>query len=152
MLPVAPQAEKDGTYVNWEGRIRPFEQALTTNAVSDHRALDMLAGELGHFLETRTQRQIHDQFEALGPWGGARAPRLHPAAGGAGAPDGSGDYVLATWPTLLDPGRMQDGEPFLAGTARARSPGLSARSAERLGVATATPSPSPVRAGASPCR
>ena len=73
VLPVAPQSEKTGTYVNWEGRLRPFDEALTSNAVSDHRALDMLASEMGHFLETRTQREIHDQFEALGPWGGARA-------------------------------------------------------------------------------
>ena len=54
VLPVASQSEKSGTYVNWEGRVRAFEEALESNAVSDHRALDMLAGEMGVFLETRT--------------------------------------------------------------------------------------------------
>lgn len=135
VLPVAAQAEKEGSYVNWEGRIRPFEQALTTNQISDHRVLDMLAGELGHFLETGTKRQIHDQFEALGPWSGERGVSASGQAEAAPVVgDGVGDYVLATWPTLLDRGRMQDGEPFLAGTARRALVQLSPGSAERLGV------------------
>ncbi|WP_076260398.1 NADH-quinone oxidoreductase subunit G [Intrasporangium flavum] len=135
VLPVAPQAEKTGSYVNWEGRVRPFEEALTSNAVSDHRALDMLASEMGFFLETRTQREVHTQFEALGPWSGVRgaaAPAGHRAAGSA---SGSGDFVLSTWATLLDAGRMQDGEPFLAGTAPKPLARLSAASAAGLGVA-----------------
>jgi NADH-quinone oxidoreductase subunit G len=138
VLPVAAQAEKEGSYVNWEGRIRPFELALTTNQISDHRVLDMLAGELGHFIETGTKRQIHDQFEALGPWSGGRGLGAAGASGQAEAApvvgDGLGDFVLATWPTLLDRGRMQDGEPFLAGTARKALAHLSPGSAQRLGV------------------
>jgi NADH-quinone oxidoreductase subunit G len=135
VLPVAAQAEKVGTYVNWEGRVRAFEEALTSNAVSDHRALDMLASEMGYFLETRTQREIHDQFEALGPWGGARASSAPDGQRAAGAPDGSGDFVLSTWATLLDAGRMQDGEPFLAGTAPRAVARLSAGAAASVGVA-----------------
>ncbi|MBC9822255.1 NADH-quinone oxidoreductase subunit G [Terrabacter sp. MAHUQ-38] len=134
VLPVAAQAEKAGTYVNWEGRVRAFDEALTTNAVSDHRALDMLAGEMGFFLETRTQREIHAQFEALGPWSGARATSAPAGQRAAAAPDGSGDFVLSTWATLLDAGRMQDGEPFLAGTAPKAVARLSVSSAAALGV------------------
>jgi len=136
VLPVAPHAEKSGSFVNWEGRVRPFEAALSTNAMSDHRVLDMLAAELGVFLQTRTQEQINDQFEALGPWTGARAA-VSPAAGGAGATAygaGDGDVVLATWPLLLDRGRMQDGEPFLHGTARASVARVGTALAARLGV------------------
>ncbi len=139
VLPVAPQAEKSGSYVNWEGRVRPFEEALSSNAVSDHRALDMLANEMGHFLETRTQREIHDQFEALGPWDGVRAAWAPAGQHGAGAPAGWGDFALATWATLLDAGRMQDGEPFLAGTAPRSMARLSETSARRLGVADGEP-------------
>jgi NADH-quinone oxidoreductase subunit G len=135
VLPVAAQAEKTGTYVNWEGRVRAFDEALTSNAVSDHRALDMLASEMGIFLETRTQREIHAQFEALGPWGGARATSAPVGQRAAAAPAGSGDFVLSTWATLLDAGRMQDGEPFLAGTAPKAVARLSVASAAALGVA-----------------
>ena len=43
--------------------------------------------------------------------------------------------MLATWPTLLDAGRLQDGEPFLAGTApRAVARVCPPTDAERLGV------------------
>jgi NADH-quinone oxidoreductase subunit G len=136
VLPVAPQSEKVGAFVNWEGRVRPFQDALDTNAMSDHRVLDMLAAELGYFLETRTQEQIHEQFMALGPWTGDRGV----GDGAAASPDARtrsahGQFVLATWPTLLDAGRLQDGEPFLAGTAPRAVARLSATDAERLGVA-----------------
>lgn len=135
VLPVASQSEKTGTYVNWEGRVRAFEEALDSNKVSDHRALDMLANEMGVFLETRTQREIHAQFEALGPWAGARATGAPAGQRTAAAPAGEGGFVLATWPTLLDAGRMQDGEPFLAGTAPLPVARLSVSSAAELGVA-----------------
>ena len=54
VLPVAPHAEKGGTFVDWEGRPRPFEAALDTSASRDYRVLDMLADEIGYFLGTRT--------------------------------------------------------------------------------------------------
>jgi NADH-quinone oxidoreductase subunit G len=134
VLPVAPHAEKSGAFVNWEGRVRPFDDALQSNAMSDHRVLDMLAAELGVYLETRTQEQIHDQFTALGPWTGDRGVGTGAAASPDAASVGRGGFVLATWPTLLDAGRLQDGEPFLAGTAPRAVARLSVADAERLGV------------------
>ena len=135
VLPVAPQAEKIGSYVDWEGRVRPFKPAIDSNAMSDHRVLDMLAAEMGFFLETRTQEQVHDEFARLGPWTGERgvgdwAQRTPDAPG----PDAHGRFVLATWPTLLDAGRLQDGEPFLAGTAPRAVAKLSVSDAGRLEV------------------
>src|SRR5882672_9605153 len=47
VFPVAPVVEKAGSFVNWEGRIRPFEPSLQTNAVSDLRVLHFLADEIG---------------------------------------------------------------------------------------------------------
>jgi NADH-quinone oxidoreductase subunit G len=135
VLPVAPQAEKAGAFVNWEGRVRPFEAALDSNALSDHRVLDMLAAEMGYFLETRTEEQIHDQFTALGPWTGRRGVGDGAAASpDAATPEAEGPFVLATWPTLLDAGRLQDGEPFLAGTAPRAVARLSVSDADQLGV------------------
>jgi NADH-quinone oxidoreductase subunit G len=139
VLPVAAQAEKAGSYVDWEGRVRAFEEALESGAVSDHRALDMLASEMGFFLETRTQREIRDQFVALGPWTGARATTAPAGQRSAGAPYGEGEFVLSTWATLLDAGRMQDGEPFLAGTAPLAVARLSEASAAGLGVVDGEP-------------
>jgi NADH-quinone oxidoreductase subunit G len=43
--------------------------------------------------------------------------------------------VLATWNQLLDAGRMQDGEPYLAGTARQPVAMMSAATAAEAGTA-----------------
>ena len=45
-----------------------------------------------------------------------------------------GTLVLATWRHLLDRGSLQDGEPFLAGTAPAPVARVSASTAGGLGV------------------
>jgi NADH-quinone oxidoreductase subunit G len=55
-------------------------------------------------------------------------------AGGRGAPGVTPRVILATWHNLLDAGRMQDGEPNLAGTARAAVARMSAATAEQAGV------------------
>ena len=46
-----------------------------------------------------------------------------------------GQAVLATWHLLLDAGRLQDGEPHLAGTAKKATAVLSASTAAEVGVA-----------------
>jgi len=55
---------------------------------------------------------------------------------GSATPDEreEGTFVLATWPYLLDAGRLQDGEPHLAGTAREPRAYLSANAAKTLGA------------------
>jgi NADH-quinone oxidoreductase subunit G len=133
VLPVAAHAEKAGTFVDWEGRPRQFEQALVTSWVSDYRALDMLADEMGEFLGTRALREVRAEMERLGPWAGTRpaAPRL--PAGDVPRVDGDG-LVLATWRSLLDRGSLQDGEPFLGGTAPRPQARLSAATAAGLGL------------------
>ena len=39
--------EKNGTFVNWEGRVRPFGQAHVSRARTDRQVLGMLADEMG---------------------------------------------------------------------------------------------------------
>jgi NADH-quinone oxidoreductase subunit G len=133
VLPVAPHQEKSGTFVNWEGRVRAFEAALATNAMSDHRVLDLLASEMGEYLGLRTVAAARADMRALGPWQGARAAAPTVPAAEVPQPDG-GQAVLATWQHLLDAGRMQDGEPFLAGTAPRSRALLSAATAADVGV------------------
>ena len=133
VLPVAPQAEKGGTFVDWEGRPRSFEAALDTAALSDYRVLDMLANELGAFLGTRTLAEIRREMTALGPWTGER--RGAPTTPVAELPSaGDGQLVLATWHHLLDRGSLQDGEPFLAGTAAKARARVSIATAEAFGL------------------
>src|SRR5215472_13636094 len=48
---------------------------------------------------------------------------------------GAGRALLATWHNLLDAGRMQDGEPNLAGTARTAVARMSAATAAEAGTA-----------------
>jgi NADH-quinone oxidoreductase subunit G len=133
VLPVAVHAEKAGSFVNWEGRVRPFEVALDSTAMSDYRVLHMLAAELGQFLGTRTVAEVRAEMAELGPWTGARPEP--PEVPGADVPELRHDQLLlATWHHLLDRGALQDGEPFLAGTAPATVARVSAGTAAALGV------------------
>ncbi|WP_168582155.1 NADH-quinone oxidoreductase subunit G [Gephyromycinifex aptenodytis] len=138
VLPVSSHDERAGSYVNWEGRLLQFAQALETTAMSDLRVLDLLAGEMGEFLSTSTLAATRADMQRLGSWSG---PRTSPPATSAERLPTLGDHqaVLATWHHLLDAGVMQDGEPFLAGTAPQPVARLSAVTAAGVGVADGQP-------------
>jgi NADH-quinone oxidoreductase subunit G len=51
----------------------------------------------------------------------------------------AGEALLATWHWLLDDGSLQDGEPFLAGTAKKPRLHLSATTAAEIGAAEGEP-------------
>ncbi|WP_226345698.1 NADH-quinone oxidoreductase subunit G [Agilicoccus flavus] len=133
VFPVASTAEKDGRFVDWEGRVRENHAALATSLSSDLRVLDMLADELGAWLGTRSVAAARDEMTSLGPWAGARPPAPRARALAVPTP-GEGQAVLATWHHLLDLGRMQDGEPYLAGTAPTTHARLSPATAAAVGV------------------
>ena len=135
VLPVAAHAEKAGAFVDWEGRVRPFAQALDTGHVSDHRALHMLADEMGEFLGCRTVAEIRSEMERLGPGADTARPAAPEVAAGEVPSADDGHLVLATWRHLLDKGILQDGEPFLAGTAPKAAAKVSATTAGSLGIA-----------------
>ena len=133
VLPVAAVSEKSGTFWDWEGRERPFPTVLETSSMSDHRVLDLIAGELDLQLGLRDVDAIRRQAAELAGWEGARpaAPVTAPAP----APQvGAGEAVLSTWALLLDAGRLQAGEPWLAGTARRPVARVSAATAAAAGV------------------
>jgi NADH-quinone oxidoreductase subunit G len=133
ILPVAPQQEKAGAYADWEGRLRSFEKALDSGAHSDHAMLDLLAAEMGVELGTGDLTALREEMTAIGPWDG-ELPAPQVAAAEPARP-GEGQAVLATWHHLLDAGSMQDGEPFLAGTAPRAVARMSATTAQLAGVA-----------------
>ncbi|PWJ24082.1 NADH dehydrogenase subunit G [Branchiibius hedensis] len=146
ILPVAAHQEKDGSFVNWEGRVRPFERAIETQGMSDYRVLDLLAGEMGEFLGTRTVAAIQTELAEIGAWTGERATRPR-ATGGSVPRPLAGEAVLATWNLLLDKGSLQEGEPFLAGTAHPSVARISAATAAGAGVADGDPLTVQAKAG-----
>lgn len=138
VFPVAPVVEKGGAYLNWEGRIRPFKPALQTNAIPDLRVLHYLADEIGVDLGLTGPDAVDGELARLGTWTGPRP--AEPSAVPAPPPaPGPGQAVLASWRLLLDAGRLQDGEPYLAGTAVSPVIRLSQATATELGAAPADP-------------
>jgi NADH-quinone oxidoreductase subunit G len=136
VFPVAPVVEKAGSFINWEGRLRPFDPALPSNATPDLRVLQTLADEVGVDLGVRSAAAAGEELARLGWWSGERAPVTdeYTAPGAAPAP-GPGEAVLASWRMLLDAGRLQDGEQHLAGTARPPVARCSESSAVEIGAA-----------------
>ncbi|TCW20668.1 NADH-quinone oxidoreductase subunit G [Dietzia cinnamea] len=140
-----------------------------TDAMPDHRVLNALAEEAGAWFGLPDVESVRREMRAVGetlvpqpppqpqPHAGMASrtrPRTHPDAqphagmasrtprseretpsSGAAA----GRAVLATWRMLLDAGRMQDGEPHLAGTARRPVARLSPTTARDLGAGEGDP-------------
>jgi NADH-quinone oxidoreductase subunit G len=77
---------------------------------------------------------VRSEAAEVAVWDGERvaAPSVPPAEPPAVGPN---QAVLTTWHLLLDAGRLQDGEPWLAGTARRPVARLSAATAAEVGVA-----------------
>ena len=133
VFPVAPVTDKAGTFVNWEGRRRPFPAAFSTpGLIPDARVLAGIADELGR----------------VGASAGAEGRESAPMqAAGATTTSGSADstgvgpaqaptrgFKLSTWKLMIDNGRMQEGDKAYAATARPAVALLSAANLERLGT------------------
>ncbi|WP_028657195.1 NADH-quinone oxidoreductase subunit G [Nocardioides sp. J54] len=141
VFPVAPTSDKSGTFVNWEGRVRPWEAALRNPAsLPELRALSGIAAELaalgvGAPLGFRTVEEARAEMEQIGPWDGPRATTTDNSVtttdnsatttdNSATTTDNSATTTdnsalrLATWKQLLDNGSMQDGDKYLKATAR----------------------------------
>lgn len=118
VLPVAPPVEKSGTFVTWEGRLRPFDTVLQVpGSLTDVRVLAGIAEELGAPLGFRTTAGAMRSMRELGPWDGSGVADPDLAAPEPSAP-GSGEVLLATWRQLVDDGRLQDGQERYRATAR----------------------------------
>jgi NADH-quinone oxidoreductase subunit G len=135
VLPVAAVPEKAGTFLNWEGRPGSFGPAIPVPGVEpDLVILGRIADEMDVHLGLPDTAAARRELGTLAGWRGIRtsAPDYPPAARSL---PGTGEAVLATWHQLIDTGRMQDGEPFLAGTARPAEALMSAATAGEAGIA-----------------
>jgi len=140
VFPVAAVAEKAGTFVNWEGRGGTFEAALRVPEVrTDLYVLGAIADQMDVHLGLPDAAAARAELTSLGIWRGTRpaAPEVSATqtftflgvAGSEARP-----ARLATWRQLIGSGRMQDGEPFLVGTARPDAARMSAATAARAEV------------------
>ncbi|MDR2453395.1 MAG: NADH-quinone oxidoreductase subunit G [Bifidobacteriaceae bacterium] len=133
VLPVAPPQEKAGTYLNWEGRARPFPQVLTSTALSDARVLQAIANRLGFGIELARLGKAHQVLAELGaPRRKAAAPEVAPEPARELAP---GEALLSSWRQLVDDAAGLAEEPHLAASAPAPRAVLSPATAAGLGLA-----------------
>ncbi|GAA4905853.1 NADH-quinone oxidoreductase subunit G [Streptomyces coeruleoprunus] len=147
VFPVAAVAEKPGTFLNWEGRVRMFEAALKPDQMTSplppadarvlHMLADALAGAEGAVGYSRFGlpdiRAVRREMDRLGVWDGQ--PAGDPSESARPLPRaGEGEAVLAGHRMLLDLGRLQDGDEALAGTRHATVARLSAATAAETGV------------------
>jgi NADH-quinone oxidoreductase subunit G len=139
VFPVAAVAEKAGTFVNWEGRGGSFAEALQVPEVrTDLYVLGAIADQMDVHLGLPDAAAARAEIAALGTWRGTRPepPSMTSAQPQREAYGTDGlDIRLTTWHQLLDDGRMQDGEPSLAGTARPAVARMSAATAAEAGIA-----------------
>ncbi|MCY0930438.1 NADH-quinone oxidoreductase subunit G [Streptomyces sp. H27-H1] len=139
VFPVAAVAEKPGAFVNWEGRVRPFEAALKPEqmtrrlAPADSRVLHMLADAAGRPIALPDVHAVRREFDGLGQWAGERAAEQSTDTEVLPRP-GAGEAVLAGHRLLLDQGLLQDGDEALAGTRHEAAARLSAATAAETGV------------------
>ncbi len=117
ILPVAPPLEKNGTFINWEGRLRPFGQAIASRSQTDRLVFDALASEFGVDLGLHDLVGLYDQVNPLMQWNGQREEFVQAKASEL-VEVGQGEALLATHKPMLDAGRLQDGATMLAGSAR----------------------------------
>jgi len=141
VFPVSLMHERAGSFVNWEGRSRPFDVVLEQpNGMSDLRVLAALADGLGVDLGFRTPAGARAELAELGSWEGERgkAPEYGPGlALQPGTPaDGRTPVVLATWRMHLDASRALDNDPTLQATAPAPVARLSPATAAAAGIGT----------------
>jgi NADH-quinone oxidoreductase subunit G len=136
VFPVAAVAEKSGTFVNWEGRGGTFAPALSVPGIrTDLYVLGAIADAMDVHLGLPDAAAARAELAALGAWKGARPAAPAVLSAPPVLATSPADIRLATWAQLLDAGRMQDGEPYLAGTARPTVARVSAATAAAAGVA-----------------
>ena len=120
VFPVAPVSDKAGMFVNWEGRVRPFDQVLhVPSSLPDLRVLAGIADEMGVELGFRTVDQVRAEMATVGPWDGKRPAAPEGSTFGSRSSTGvtTGNSAAATSP--------EDASSSRAGSSAAVSPDVS---------------------------
>lgn len=133
IIPVASTFEKPGTYINWEGRLRPFGQVLASHTMTDREALNRLAKEMDIDLGLETLKDVHSEANELMNWDGKRVEFEGATPEALTAVEG-GAAVLATHKPLIDDGILMSGADKLALTARCSVIRMAPSTAEAANV------------------
>jgi NADH-quinone oxidoreductase subunit G len=134
VLPVAAVTEKSGSFLNWEGRPRSFDAAVSDSLNrSDLRILSMIAEEIGTPLNLGTVTAAIKEIASIGKWEGARVS-FNSVSASAQPALNSDQALITSWRRLLDVGTLQQGEENLAGTARRTVAVISPKRAQTMGV------------------
>lgn len=149
VLPVSPDVNRAGAYLNWEGRRREFGVTLQVpGALPDCRVLDTLAVEMDVDLFVQTPAAAAAQLAALGGGpvsgesGHGRSEHSRAPSPGEGHLEGhpsEGQAVLASWRQLIDESSLAVDEPHLAGTAREPRLLVNAHTAAGFGLTEGEP-------------
>lgn len=141
VLPVAPAVEKNGTFINWEGRLRPFGQSIASHAMTDREVLARIAMEEDLNLGLRDLHQLYGEVNPLMIWSGRRgieaaaSTPIEATPASAPATAGGESLVLAAHKPMLDLGRLQEGAPELAMSARRPVAFMAASEMEKRNLA-----------------
>jgi NADH-quinone oxidoreductase subunit G len=134
VLPVAAITEKSGSFLNWEGRPRSFDAAVSDSLNrSDLRILSMIAEEMGISLNLGTVTAAIKEIASIGKWDGARVA-INKVNASAQPALNADQALITSWRRLLDLGTLQQGEENLAGTARRTVAVISPKRAQSMGV------------------
>ena len=134
VLPVAAITEKSGSFLNWEGRPRSFDAAVSDSLNrSDLRILSMISEEMGVALNLGTVTAAIKEIASIGKWDGARVS-LNKVSASAQPALNADQALITSWRRLLDLGTLQQGEENLAGTARSTVAVISPKRAQTMGV------------------
>jgi NADH-quinone oxidoreductase subunit G len=133
VFPVAAVTEKAGSFVDWEGRSRPFPQVFRDSLIlTDAAVLAAIADEMLLDFGPVDPAALRAEAQAAVPATRPAPPQVQPAGPRETA---AGEAVLATWRQLIDDASMQAGEPYLAATARPAVIRISPANAADLGIA-----------------
>ncbi|MCB1041056.1 MAG: molybdopterin-dependent oxidoreductase [Acidimicrobiales bacterium] len=137
VFPVAAVTEKAGSFIDWEGRRRPFPQVFRESLIlSDAGVLAAIVDEM--LLDFGSADPIALRAEASTSQPATRPERPQVTAGGV-RETAAGEAVLSTWRQLVDDGSMQAGEPYLAATARPAVIRIGPANAADLGISDGDP-------------
>jgi NADH-quinone oxidoreductase subunit G len=134
VLPVAAITEKSGSFLNWEGRPRSFDAAVSDSLNrSDLRILSVISEEMGVALNLGTVTAAIKEIASIGKWEGTRVS-LNKVSASAQPALNADQALITSWRRLLDLGTLQQGEENLAGTARRTVAVISPKRAQTMGV------------------